>query len=1300
MPPFLIAVVTFVAAIAVSNGAHAFDEAPKNFRDVAKWAVAYQDRERGIVEGVAFCYWYAPKCRVKFRDPKSGAVQVLEADGILAFPQLGATGPFSVRLKGPSPGEAVSPPARPQFGLNANDREEITIKIKDGGEESTERKPVRERATADRERIRVDLEPQPDGQLIGRWRYLANPLTGRDADHRGRVGIAHLLNDIEIPIPDGASRRPGGFLAEQSGGEGWSPLPLQVVALVVLEDQAGFDGDFPKFRHAWNEKYPGKDEQRTLVIVGRDLPVDEGAAVVGLLSEEPEIWYELVAVAGASDVKPDQAQQFERVWNALTKSMSPAEAEAFRKLDAVMVKATLGRDADAGPKRLNWASTRIVWDLQYGDNTAELAFVRVFNEKESEPTARLALPEQVVIEVRIGGILKDRTIPVRVGGDALGGTVREFTATQVPGSDNIFRTAPIIFIDATLLPPGFGPAGVAVIAARKGGRIFAGIDREKTHFLRTGLAVAVGAEQSTLWLDALKRAAACNKATFSEWPVFARQPAQTITLKRQKVDINYGDHAAMLILRDAFLNAQRWLIDQVDAARDDDKLTVAWHLAMHDIVTNVPDFPLAQFEVDGPDGGKVPFRRSYSWSVRENDFKIWTTADGMQRWREWRLKVSGQAMIAYRKALSDSLDAAKIIGECDREELLKLTGAGFKNISARIAPLIMHQAAGDPMMTPDRVARSYINNLDVLADRLRSVEDFSSIVNKTIVAGVGVVAALPALVWAGAGGAFASFVAGFAMYTGQSAVEIYDTHKQHEEVEFEYGASGALGLERYFDAKARQTEWWQTAVSIFGQGILQAAGAYLLFDEPFFEAVSVWRGGRVFARMERQGLSATRGLAEGERRDLAYFLLKERERIARAPVIPYRTRYAARGFEDLGEEARGAKVAAEAMPRARAIEAEAIAPATGSRTVAAPAAPEVAALQKEKTVASVTGLIREAETAVSASSLETAARGALFPKGAAFYKNLPPPNRAWDVTIQGQKVTLDVGEILGQGSFFTVYKLKTKPIGLALDAELGDELVLKVANQSEALAKANEQVPGIAENIIGRMRHAWGLLKQHNISQLPFQAFDEAGGIVLQKLFKKQAGEFEIFSSGLKFATADLQYKGELGRALGELYNKIGDSGLIWLDGHLYNVFFEKVGGVWRAGVLDQDFITNFSALGGDTVYDNYLLYLRTHPAMLKSLSAGMPGDLRYTTARSVMHKMLEHKGWLGFDQEARTLQKKLLDPVELKKVIKDLRHVPAPVKGGFQLRTNPIRHFAANDNTRSLHLDRWHEVIPFRAAA
>lgn len=48
--------------------------------------------------------------------------------------------------------------------------------------------------------------------------------------------------------------------------------------------------------------------------------------------------------------------------------------------------------------------------------------------------------------------------------------------------------------------------------------------------------------------------------------------------------------------------------------------------------------------------------------------------------------------------------------------------------------------------------------------------------------------------------------------------------------------------------------------------------------------------------------------------------------------------------------------------------------------------------------------------------------------------------------------------------------------------------------------------------------------------------------------------------------------------AVARLYKQLSDANLVWADGHLGNIYFQRAGAGWEAGILDADMITRFDA--------------------------------------------------------------------------------------------------------------------------
>jgi hypothetical protein len=93
-----------------------------------------------------------------------------------------------------------------------------------------------------------------------------------------------------------------------------------------------------------------------------------------------------------------------------------------------------------------------------------------------------------------------------------------------------------------------------------------------------------------------------------------------------------------------------------------------------------------------------------------------------------------------------------------------------------------------------------------------------------------------------------------------------------------------LGLDRYLDAEDRNTEWWNTIASIFGNGVFTGAGMVTSI-EPLAEGFPLWRGSRLAARMMRGEITALEELTEQQRFDLGLFASRE-EKLLHKPGTP------------------------------------------------------------------------------------------------------------------------------------------------------------------------------------------------------------------------------------------------------------------------------------------------------------------------------------------------------------------------------------------------------------------------------
>lgn len=1316
------------------------------YQDVAKWGVMYDDLALGPVDGLAYCKWTPRHCDVVLRSPATKELHWLKSTEI-DLPNA-ESGAITIRLDGQSPfRQAVSAPPAPQRVLRANDGDTVKIITRIGNADSeiavettvSARVPLASP-------LRVQLEPRRGGLLVGSWSYLSNPINERDTfsvPGKARVGIFTTLPDGELqkilPHDYKQAFNGGGFLGVQTGWEMWRPLLPRIARVLVLEDQAAFADGAARYPHArlsagWMSK--PVTEMRNLVVVGRDLPVHDGASLLGPKSKDDRLAYEVIAVDGGDHLTDRQKQQFERAWKDLTRDMTAAEAAEFRKLDAALIEIRVG-DIDAGPQTFSWGTAEIKWDLQYGDNTADVRFVRVLNETEYERVEQLALPDEVVIEVETGNVMELEAIPLQIGGAGVALDNIEVIATRVSGKkkETVYRTPPIVFADRVENPAA--ATGGNLVVVRKGSRVLATVNRANTHFLRASIAAAVASEPTTLWTNALKRAADCKNARFSvnDWPSFAKTPTESVSRWGQTVAINYGDHAAMLMLRDAFLQAMRVHHGELSTAAKDAGLVDAWYGRMHAAVTQLRDYPLAAAEVPGPGGGgKVAFREAYSDEFKENNFHPSTTADGNDNYLKWRQGATKEAMAFVGREMDEAIKATEKIEDCDRQELVKLTGSGFNNVSSRLAPILMKRRADARVTEPDYLARAYIKNLDVLANRVAAIKAFATQVNTAIVTAVLVVIPPAAeAAWATAGlagaegaGILIGTVGGLAVFGYDTAHQIYQTYQEHADVRFAFRASSALGLDRYFDAESQKSEWWQTGVSIFGQAVLQGVGTKIA-KTPVGESILAWRGQRIVSDLPQVGargiyragrlagsvpevdFAALGKLTFDEQYAVGMFLLKEEQQLAKLGLVDDVRQYANRAFRALGNQAAGKTPKAELPALVRQIEAQATKPLDDFKAAEPPVDPLRAAktAMSESRAYELAAAAYQRQQTLEAKYIEYGTAGTAAAKKVAPVEkpwpdaaHLPKPGVSWKTTVNGQEVAFEIESFVNAGEFSRVYKLKEVPKELGIATTPGKTYVMKIVKKAEEIL-AFEDMPAVKTNIIKRMIKGRDLLRKASIGQADFEAFEDAGILIQEYIpFALEPEKYQLAPkfSYMEHAANPTKFWAEKfakdkHRAVAELFSHLGDAEIAFLDAHAGNIYFENEGGRWVAKILDQDFITEFAAVE-EGVYGEFLAMLQN--SMTKQLASRFADnalDPMYSTSRSFMQKIMEHQGWLSFDTEQGRYAGWILDPEEVKKVMPDLLYVPPPApppmlappikKGEWQpLLQDPdrLREFA-NDN-------------------
>ncbi|MEO8326912.1 MAG: hypothetical protein ABI618_13740 [Nitrospirota bacterium] len=165
----------------------------------------------------------------------------------------------------------------------------------------------------------------------------------------------------------------------------------------------------------------------------------------------------------------------------------------------------------------------------------------------------------------------------------------------------------------------------------------------------------------------------------------------------------------------------------------------------------------------------------------------------------------------------------------------------------------------------------------------------------------------------------------------------------------------------------------------------------------------------------------------------------------------------------------------------------------------------------------------------------------------------PSPHTWWR---PGDGNVYELGNCVGKGIYAVVFELKRRR----------DEII-KIYRSSDDENYSNP--------VIGRIKRGQGLLNHYGIPQLEimkFFPFSPTPYLVQAQL----NADMIVMTSNEIWSQNNSLGKQE---AILKLFTQLSTSNLLWNDGHLGNIFLEKIPGrdKWRGGILDQDGIEQLS---------------------------------------------------------------------------------------------------------------------------
>ena len=683
------------------------------------------------------------------------------------------------------------------------------------------------------------------------------------------------------------------------------PDAPDIHAVIVLEDQTRDLGYGMS-----SYEYPFRGNQtdsafiyRTLFVAGRDLPGAPGPAPK-LASTDKFIDYGFLRRVPRDAAGDPQAPLYERGWRALAQSGIGAEAGAG--LEAVLVRATLSRGVVPGPASFTLNDAPASWLLKFGNARAEISFIRTLRGA-TERTSDLFLPESTAVEVLTSIDLPMDRVPVVVGRNgqpaAIGGA-KTLDAMRVPGTPRVYRTAPIALRDGT----AGSSAGTLEFRVALGDELQSMVANEAllvAQPVATARIHRTPAKLGKTWKEALTAAARCTGTDLTDFDKLADAQAIEITntivtqLERRKLRVSLGDHAAMLLLRDTFVQAMREQRANLPTVGSDKELRLLYRALAPQ--AEAPDFFLKPFEVSSPglDPFDVDVTRAFSKAYLAYHFP--GDPDAAERWALGALR---ESLTDFRQSFDAAIARAEGTTDCSVEALLDLTGVGFDAVAARLAPRLMklQEVAGPPMRlewVPDERGRFHVRTLGNLAAAVRAQAEFSKVDTQVLVAVVSSVAAVPGVFTKSAWAAYVA-VAGDAVDAAVNTfVEVRDYYRNKSEYDFARGAASLLGQDRLREAEANFSTPVEALLNV-GLNVL-GGGASIRSG---MTTARLARGEKLLGEVNSGGLDALRKLPESDRRNVLGFIDDAHRARAAGEKLSEAQKQALALTDRLGEQAR------------------------------------------------------------------------------------------------------------------------------------------------------------------------------------------------------------------------------------------------------------------------------------------------------------------------------------------------------------------------------------------------------------
>ena len=1045
---------------------------------------------------------------------------------------------------------------------------------------------------------------------------------------------------------------------------------------------------------------PQNEPGLTLCVFGHALNALEGERRA-ITSDSPDITYtrisEAPGVRSVTATHPLFGVYQDALFRA-TRDLPAWDVAIFGHYDAWIVNVRTKRGLMPGLKTIRIDETECVWLLPHATTRGSLSFIRerpTRSADEVDKPDEFFVLDRFLVEIETEHALEVDSLPIVLVHNGRPLQLRKsadesadgiLTARKVPGHPTRLRTLPVFIESQNPVPdaqirPNTHYAVFArgdTLLATTPTALFEAPTMDVVKILTTPDEVKTGDGKGMLFGEALVDAARIHDVQLSDVDLSKDSVVDTIThlivfnWQRHKIELSLADHAAMLLMKRTFIHMAETQLAALESLRADAKL-VREHVPVMTAMMQAgaraaaggksPElFPLGyRNRLPLPPDGLTSFGSRERARTRTVPLVFAFLEIEVDRFlgnprviERWRLDATNEALRLQAAEIKRAVKYARSVDDEDIEDLLELTGRGFGPVVDRILPRLVRLQSDFTEFTKEWVPNEGARDAVIRVGNTLAEHDTAG---KAAREDTEALLAVLSAVGIGAGANVLGktiLVVGSGLGAGVALSDVITAVGNEDEVRFAGDAVLVIGRDRLqFGVQHKEVglaPYLAMSMAFLGFRLDIGDVVKTVQASTARQIAEVW-----MPRVADEGAGAIAKMPL-EDKTIVWLLMKEAEEAKAA-----------------GKTLTSAQ--ALALKAARTIDKQIPVghphgwPYGDLRRTAATRDPGYADVTKPGRPPTAVGDAAGASAGANPSSIDIATRR--YKDVREIPKGMPRPGFLVEVPGGGQK--LIVGQPLGIGAYATTYELldefgaPTDKVIKFLRQQWDESSAVYEARMRKYMKDMDQDYnphamathapwdPTAPEDVVQRLFDGQKHLAAAKIPHLAMDGLDTPLGrlgldpetpFVVQKAIDASQGQL-LLTSGARLDEG-------MQVAVAKLYKQLADAGLVWKDGYIDNVFFQKMsdgqgGTTWIAGVLDPDMIVPWkesleSPFLRQKIHEVFAMgpgagigSIKRNDDLFLESAQGLPASadiIRRVTsgAHEFMAKMFEHKGWISFE--------------------------------------------------------------------